>query len=107
MAEGEAPYGIVRKSRPGAGTFVRSDRIPRFWRSKATGQVVEARRCLRDVDRNQKRVVIYDPDLKVEMNLPYDRPEPNPFQPPGAPEVLMERPLTELYEPWHNNTTRA
>lgn len=105
--ENKAPYIIVSKSRPGLGEHKRSERIPRFWKSKATGQVVEARRCLRDVDRNQMRVVIFDPELKMEMNLPYNRPEPNPFQPQGAPEVLMERPLTELYEPYSNNTTRA
>lgn len=107
MAENKAPYVIIPKSRPGSGTFMKSERIPRYWRSKATGQVVEARRCLRDVDRNQMRVVIFDPDLKVEMNLPYCKAEPNPYQPPGAPEILMERPLTELYEPYSNNTTRA
>jgi hypothetical protein len=103
---GEAPFGFVRH-RPNLPTIMHGERMVRFWKSKATGQMVEVKRAVRDVDRNQFRVFIYDPETKMETSLPFNKREPNPFQPPGAPEVLMELPLTELYEPYGNFTSRA
>ncbi|MCI0664974.1 MAG: hypothetical protein L0220_28250, partial [Acidobacteria bacterium] len=84
----------------------RGDRICRFWKSKTTDRIVEVRRALRDVDRNQFRVVIFDPDIGQELNLPYED-VPHPFQPPGAPEILMEKGLKTLYTPYGNFSSRA
>ncbi|MGI0147909.1 MAG: hypothetical protein ACREDF_00045 [Thermoplasmata archaeon] len=101
----DAPFGIVFPER-NPQTIYRGDRICRFWKSKATGRIVEVRRPMRDVDRNQFRVVIFDPDVNQELNLPYED-APNPFQPPNAPEVLMEMGLKTLYEPYGNFSSRA
>lgn len=101
----KAPFGIVHPERAPSAMY-RGDRICRFWKSKVTGRVVEVRRALRDVDRNQFRVVIFDPDVNQELNMPLVD-VPHPFQPPGAPEVLMEKGLKSLYEPYGNMSSRA
>lgn len=105
MSEQRAPFGIVRPSRA-PQTLMHGDRVCRFWKSKMTGRVVEVRRAIRDVDRNQFRVVIFDPDVNHELNLPFED-APSPFQPPGAKEVLIEKGLRTLYEPYGNFSSRA
>lgn len=96
---------FVPKSRPGTGGVMRGDRFPRYWQSKVTGAVVEIRRVLRDVDRDQMRIVFYDPSIGREMNMPYAKAELNPFQPPGAATPLMERPFKDLYEVYKDQRT--
>lgn len=105
MSENKAPFGFVLPERNPSALY-RGDRICRFWRSKITSRVVEVRRALRDVDRNQFRVVIFDPDINQELNLPY-KDAPHPFQPPNASEVLIEKGLLTLYEPYGNFSSRA
>lgn len=100
---GEAPYVII-KHRPGQ-TFKRSIRICRYWKSKATGGTVEIRRVMSDVDRNQIRIAFFDPLIGQELNLPLHK-SVHPFQPPGAPEVLMEPGFEELYEPVGNMSSK-
>lgn len=101
----DAPYGFALPSR-NPSTLYQGDRLCRFWKSKATGRVVEVKRALRDVDRNQFRVVIFDPDVNQELNLPFED-VPHPFQPPGAREILMEKGLKTGYEPYGNFSSRA
>ena len=102
----DAPYVFV-KNRPGT-EYKRSVRIARFWKNKETGNVVEVRRMLNDVDRNQMRVIIFDPTIGRELNMPFPKGGyPNPFQPPGAPEVLMEAGFLDQFEPYGNLSSRA
>lgn len=102
----EAPYVFV-KNRPGQ-TYKQSVRITRYWKHKETGNVVEIRRMLQDADRNQLRIVFFDPMIGRELNMPFKKGgEPNPFQPQGAPEVLMEPGFEDQFEPYGNFSSRA
>jgi hypothetical protein len=100
----DVPYVFV-KNRPGQ-TYKRSVRIVRYWKHKVTGNIVEIRRMLNDVDRNQLRVVFFDPTIGKELCMPL-HPQVHPFQPPGAPEVVMEPSFEDHYEPYGNFTSRA
>jgi hypothetical protein len=102
----DAPYVFV-KNRPGQ-TYKQSIRIVRYWKHKETGNIVEVRRVLNDVDRNQLRIVIFDPTIGRELNMPFKKGgAEHPFQPPGAPEVKMEPGFEDHYEPYGNFTSRA
>ena len=92
---GDAPY-IIIKNRPGLA-HKRSVRIARFWKHKETGNVVEVRTMQNVVPDNYLRIVFYDPMIKHELAMPL-KARPNPFQPPNAPEILMERGFEDEYE---------
>lgn len=61
-----APYGIVRRRVP-EGTIRHSDRVPRYWKSKETGEVVEVRRYLRVVPEQKKKIIFFDPTVGQEV----------------------------------------
>jgi hypothetical protein len=68
--------------------------------------MVEIRRVMNVVDDPHLRIVFFDQLLKRELSMPLKR-RPNPFQPPGAPEVLMEPGFEDFYESYGNFTSRA
>lgn len=65
--ENRAPYTIVKHRIP-EGTIRHSERIPRYWKSKASGEVVEVRRFLHVVPEYRKKVVFFDQTLKQEFS---------------------------------------
>ena len=102
---GEAPFGIVRH-REGL-SVKRSMKICRVWRHKQTGNCVEVRKFQNVVPDNYFRIVFWDPTINHELSMPFDKPRPNPYQPPNAPEILMEPCFTDAYEPYGNFSSRV
>lgn len=102
---GEAPYSFI-KHREGL-SIKRSVKIVRYWKNKETGNVVEVRALQNVVPENYLRIVFFDPQIKHELSMPFNKPRPNPYQPPNAPEVLMEPCFTDSYEEYGNFTSRA
>ena len=102
---GDAPY-VFTKHREGLGTIKRSIRLARNWRHKETGNVVEIRTVQNVVPDNYLRVVFFDPQIGRELSMPL-RARPHPFQPPNAPEVVMEPGFEEQFEPYANFSSRV
>lgn len=100
---GESPYIIIKK-REGLGTFKKSIRIARVWQNNQTGNIVEVRAVQNVVPDNYLRIVFWDPTIKHELSMPL-KPRPNPFQPPGAPEILMEPGFDSEYHVYENQRT--
>lgn len=93
---GDAPYIIVKKTRPGLGEHKRSIRIPRVWVNKETGNYVEVRNVQNVVPDNYLRIVFWDPQIQHELSMPLKARE-NPFQPPGRGTPLMEPGFEDQY----------
>ena len=73
LTPGDGPNVIIRRRIP-EGRIDWNDTIPRYWKSRETGDTVEIRRYLRVVNEG-KRVVIYayiygDAVAKGELSLP-------------------------------------
>lgn len=63
MAEGnKAPYVIVRH-RPSQGTFKHDIRVPRYWKSKFSGETIEVVRFILIKPDERLKVIFRDPTV--------------------------------------------
>ncbi len=95
---------IIKKNRPGGGSFKRSVKIARYWKHKETGTVVEVRNLQNVVPDNFLRVVFFDPTIGRELSMPLKTRE-NPFQPPGRSTPLMEQGFEDQYHVYEDQRT--
>ena len=100
----DSPYVFV-KHRAGM-EIKRSIKLARNWKHKETGNVVMIVTVQNVVPDNYLRVVFFDPQIGRQLSMPL-KARPNPFQPPGAAEVLMERGFDSEYEPYTAFSTRV
>jgi len=105
---GDSPYIIIRKDRPGAGTFRRDIKIERYWIHKQTRTVVQVVKVDNVKPEDYLIVRFIDPKVPgIQMSLPM-YPRENPFQPPGRVTPLMEKGFLDEYEKYSDQrTTRA